>query len=191
MAYAFYMFHTMNKNKGYVNSWAYTRIREEVAKLKSIYLKGENNGMWGKHHTEEARKKQGEASKNRPKESWERIRISKRGKKMSETFCEKCRERMIGNALNKGKKFIWSEERKKAHQELTAKLWKNDDYRKLMIEKQKNNPRSKGKHWKLSDETKSKHSKAAIGKHWWNNGTIATMSKECPGEGWTLGMLKY
>lgn len=196
MVYAFWCMNALNGK--YKNSYMYKRSKEEWAKVASEFmmgkmkgkLAGDKNGMYGRHHTEEAKRKQGEASRNRPKESWEAIRKKKTGMKMSDEFREKCRKRMMGNTLVKGRTFTWSEETKNAHKERFRKLWQDDEYRKMMQEKQKNNPRSKGKHWHLSEDAKLKHSQAAAGKHCWNNGVINKMSKECPGEGWVKGMLR-
>ena len=42
-----------------------------------------------------------------------------------------------------------------------------------------------------SKETKEKVKSAKIGKKLWNNGEQQKFSKECPGEGWVLGGLKF
>ena len=51
----------------------------------------------------------------------------------------------------------------------------------------------KGKH--LSEETRQKmsasHKGKNLGVHWWNNGILSIRSRECPGEGWTRGRLKF
>ena len=47
----------------------------------------------------------------------------------------------------------------------------------------------KGKH--QSEDTCQKISEAAKGKHWWNDGFSCKLSRECPGEGWTRGRLRF
>ena len=47
----------------------------------------------------------------------------------------------------------------------------------------------KGKH--LSAEHRRKMSKSWKGMLWWNNGVSCIRSKECPGEGWTRGRLRF
>ena len=47
----------------------------------------------------------------------------------------------------------------------------------------------KGKH--QSEDTCQKISEASKGMHWWNNGISSTHSRECPGEGWTRGRLRF
>ena len=51
----------------------------------------------------------------------------------------------------------------------------------------------KGKH--LSEETRRKMSESHKGKklgvHWWNDGVSCKRAKECPGEGWMRGRLKF
>ena len=46
-----------------------------------------------------------------------------------------------------------------------------------------------GKHH--SEESRKKMSAANKGKHCWNNGVSCIRSKECPGEGWTRGRLRF
>ena len=47
---------------------------------------------------------------------------------------------------------------------------------------------SKGKHH--TEETRWKIAEANKGKHLWNNGILSIRSRECPGEGWTRGLLR-
>ena len=73
-----------------------------------------------------------------------------------------------------------------------------------MSEAHRGNTNMLGKH--LSAETRRKMSEAKLGKqkseehkqklreirlgmHWWNNGIICKMSKECPGPEWMKGRL--
>ena len=47
----------------------------------------------------------------------------------------------------------------------------------------------KGKH--LSEEARQKMSEVRKGKLWWNNGVRNKKARECPGEGWTRGRLRF
>lgn len=48
---------------------------------------------------------------------------------------------------------------------------------------------NKGKHH--SAESRQKMSKSWKGKYWWNNWISSKRSRECPGEGWTRGRLRF
>lgn len=50
MTSAFWLFHSWNKHKGYMNSRVYEKIRLEWCKLngETHHLFGERNGMYGK-----------------------------------------------------------------------------------------------------------------------------------------------
>ena len=60
---------------------------------------------------------------------------------------------------------------------------------KIAVAKRGENNPLFGKHH--SDETRLKMSKAAKGKHLWNNGVSCKLARECPGEGWTRGRLRF
>lgn len=63
----------------------------------------------------------------------------------------------------------------------------SEETKKKMSEYRKGNPiYSK----KLTDECKKKIGQSKIGRKLWNNGEQQKFSKECPGEGWTLGGIK-
>ena len=86
-----------------------------------------------------------------------------KGKKMSEEFCRKNAESHKGKmAWNKGKK-------------MSAEFCR------------KNSESHKGK--PKSEETKKKIGASSIGKHWYNNGKINILAKECP-DGFTPGRLR-
>ena len=102
-----------------------------------------------------------------------------KGKKRSEEAKKKMREANIGKKLSKEtKKKIAAANIGKHHSEETKK---------------KIGAGNKGK--KLSEETKKKIAAANIGntntkgKHWYNNGKVNTISKECP-EGFISGRLR-
>lgn len=65
---------------------------------KSELSKGENNPMWGKHfkHTDEAKRKISESSRNMSKETREKISKSQKGKKRSDETKEKLSQSKMG-----------------------------------------------------------------------------------------------
>ena len=97
MIYAFWLFHSFNKNKGYINSWAYERSREEWNKLNNFGKYGSNNLFYGKHHTEETRMI---------------LKIKKLGTHLSESAKTKCRDAVVGlKWWNDGEKNVRAKER--------------------------------------------------------------------------------
>lgn len=92
----------------------YEEAMREVAEASSKALKGENHPMYGKHHSEETKKKMREAMKGEKnpmygkhlsEETRKKMREAKKGKHLSEETRKKLRE------AKKGKRF--SEEHKK------------------------------------------------------------------------------
>lgn len=73
------------------NNYRYApqEIKDEFSKTMSIVTKGENNGFYKKHHTEESKKKISEA---------------KKGWKMSDEHKEIMRNKALGNKINLGRK---------------------------------------------------------------------------------------
>ena len=125
-----------------------------------------SKAMKGHSVSEETRKKMSEA---------------KKGKQFSEEHKKKMSE------AKKGKQF--SEEHKKKISEARKNM--SEETRKKLSEAHKGNiPWNKGKKGKKrSEETRKKLSLQRTGCHWYNNGKINTMAKECP-EGFVPGMLK-
>ena len=124
----------------------------------------------------------------------------------------------IGNTFNKGKhpsvesRQKMSEARKGENHPFFGKHFSEEHRQKIAAAKRGDNNPNFGKH--LSEETRKKLSEALKGKHpsaearqkmseankgnhnvkgklWWNNGISNTRSKECPGEGWTRGRLRF
>ena len=117
----------------------------------------------GKHPSEETRKKMSEAKKNMSEETRKKMSEANKGK----------------NNPNYGKHL--SEEQKK-------KISETEKGKKLSEEtKKKMSEAHKGK--KLPEEQKKKIGAARKDKHWYNNGKINIMAKECP-PGFVPGMLK-
>ena len=122
----------------YYNRPASELIFLTVGEHTSLHDEGENHPFYGKHHTDETRRKMSESRKGKPKtEEWKKkIGESNKGKKMSE-----------------------------------------EARRKISAAKEN-----------ISEETRRKMSEAHKGRHWYNNGKINTMAKECP-DGFTPGRL--
>ena len=112
-------------------------ISEETRQKLSETHKGDNNPLFGKHHSEETRKKM---SVNNGR-FW-------KGKQLSAEHRQKLSESRRGE----------------------------------------NHPLFGNHH---SDETRLKIAEANKGKHWWNDSVSCKYSRECPGEGWTRGRLRF
>ena len=95
-------------------------------------------------------------------ESKKKLSEANKGKKLSEETRKKLRE------ANKGKKF-------------------SEETRKKLREAKKGNKNALG--CKRSEETRKKLREAKKGMHWYNNGKINIMSKECP-PSFVPGMLR-
>ena len=150
----------------------YENAIREAAEASSKAMKGEKNSMYGKKHSEEAKKKISAAHKGEKNSFYGRHHTKESKKKMSEA--------QKGKHLGKENPFYG-----KHHSE---------EARKKIGEAQKGeNNHNYGKH--LSEETKKKLSEAMkgnkyhLGKHWYNNGKINIRAKECP-PGFVSGMLK-
>ena len=95
-----------------------------VGEHTSLHDEGENHPMYGKHHSDESKKKMSEVRKGKPKtEEWrKRIGEANKGKKMSEEARRKVSE------ANKGKK-------------------RSEEHKKKISKAQKGNTYAKGMHW--------------------------------------------
>ena len=128
---------------------------------------GEKHPMFGKHHSEETRKKMSMSlrGKHHSEETRKKMSMSLRGKHHSEETRKKMSEKAKLRAP------ISDETRKKLSMSLRGK-----------------SPWNKGKHLShLSMETKKRMSAGKIGMKFWNNGVKCVRSKECPGQGWVRG----
>jgi hypothetical protein len=94
-----------------------------------------------------------------------------------------------------------SDETKELLRQKTTEIWKNQPHpwigkkhtEESKIKFRENNKGEKNPNYgkTQSKETKEKVRAAKIGKKLWNNGEQQKFSKECPGEGWVLGGLKF
>ena len=71
---------TTNRDKGYNISLGGDIVSDETRNKLSESLKGEGNGMYGKHHTEEAKKKMSESRKGRHHSNKTKCKMSKSAK---------------------------------------------------------------------------------------------------------------
>ena len=108
----------------------------------------------------------------------EHSRLHMKGKHLSEEHKKKLREAMKGKQHALGCKR--SEETKKKMSEAQKGKLISEEHKKKISEA------IKGK--KLSEETRKKLSEVRKGMHWFNNGKINTMAKECP-EGFIPGRI--
>ena len=99
----------------------YEEAMKEVAEATSKAMKGEKNSFYGRHHSEEAKKKMSKARKGKP--TWSK------GKKLSEETKKKISEAQKGeNNHNYGKHF-------------------SEETKKKLSEAMKGNKYHLGKHW--------------------------------------------
>ena len=101
----------------------------------------------------------------------------------------------IGNTFNRGKHHS-ADTRRKMSEALSGEnhpffgKHRSDETRQKMSAANKGdkNPFFGKRH---SEESRKKMSAANKGKHCWNNGISSIRSRECPGEGWTRGRLRF
>lgn len=140
----------------------YEHTQEYKDYMKEINSK-DKNPFYGKHHTEETKRRIGKKSKNREKSAEERKKSSERMKKNNPMFNPEYRKNYYMAIHN-------PEYRKKKSE--MSKGEKNGNY---------------GKRW--TQEMKKSLSEKKKGLRAYNNGEICVMARECP-EGFVLGMLK-
>lgn len=114
-------------------------------------------------------------------------------RKMSEACknnLDALRKRMLGNKYTKDKHHKLSEETKRKLSEAHKGI-KFSEETKHKISKNVSNemkdPKQKEKHMKGLNDWHKK----VKGTKWWNNGITNKMSKECPGDGWRLGIIHF
>ena len=143
---------------------------EEARKKMSLRHKGRDTWMKGKHHSESTKKK---LSKCRIGKHYPKLSQSKTGLRwfnngLINVVCKECPDGFVKGRLNKVK-HLSEETRRKMSEARKGKI-----------------PWNKGKHH--SEETRQKFSEAAKGKHWYNNGVKSIMAKTCP-EGFVPGRI--
>lgn len=119
---------------------------------------GTNNSFYGRHHTEETKNK---------------LRIANVGKTLSDEHKKKISQALSDPILKEHMRRAISEAQKGA-------FWVTNG-----IENKFLNPHDEipaGFH-----RGRTIQSKSTSGYHWWNNGVINKMSKDCPEEGWKTG----
>ena len=112
----------------------------------------------------------------------EHISLHNKDKVISAKTRQKIAEARKGKAIS-------AEHRKKISEALSGE---NNPFfgKHLSAEtRQKMSEARKGRH--KSAETRQKLSEAHKGMLWWNNGISNKCCRECPGEGWTRGILKF
>jgi hypothetical protein len=179
MTFAFWSFNSWNKNKEYFNSYAYAESRKAFIDTCSVEmtgkLVGEKNGMWGRSHTPEARAAIGEASRNRSPESNALISEKLTGIKHNDEFREKCRQRMLGNTLKKGKSQTCTPEQCEERRQRMIERWKDEEYRNKALAS-------------YTEERREKYGALMKTLKWWHKeGEKDRRSAEKPGDGWEPG----
>ena len=107
---------------------------------------------------------------------------SKKGQHLSAETRQKLSEAAKGKHLS-------NEHRQKLSEAAKGKTFSEETRKKISEAIKGENHPLFGK--TLSNEHRQKLSEAAKGKHLWNNGVSCKFSRECPGEGWTRGFLRF
>ena len=154
-----------------------TKYRNKISETNKIKLKGENNGFYGKHHSQETLDKIADFNRNR---HWF-------NNGTQEVFEYECPEGFISGRLcsnkdkhwfNNGKESILAYECPDGY--ILGKLDINNELKDKMKSLWTDDKRKK-----QSEIMKGK----CKGKRWFNNGEICVRAKECP-EGFVPGRLK-
>ena len=183
-------------------------LGEEVNKKKSEKLKGRTPWIKGKHHSEETKRKIGKKSKGRLHSEETKKKLSEAARNMTEETKKKISEAKKGrqspmkgkhrseefriklSESNKGKK-LSEETKKKISKSNKGHLAWNKGKHHTEEAKRKISEAGKGKHFsedhkrKIGESNRGKRK----GKHWYNNGEINVIAKECP-EGFVKGRLR-
>ena len=156
-------------------------LSEETRQKMSV-----NNGrFWkGKHHSADARKKMSESRKGKNNPFFGKHHSAETSLKISAALKGKHHSaetrRKIAEA-NKGK-----------HRSAETRLKMSAAHKGRTFSEESRRKMSEAKRGKqLSAEHRQKMSKTWKGMLWWNDGVSCKRSKECPGEGWTRGRLRF
>ena len=183
---------TTNQRNYKFNSRLYGLLRNHVAEKRSAYMKehrvmcGEKNPMFGKHHSDKSKQKMrtrlhGQRNgtnnsfygRHHTEETKNKLRIANVGKTLSDEHKKKISQALSDPILKEHMRRAISEAQKGA-------FWVTNG-----IENKFLNPHDEipaGFH-----RGRTIQSKSTSGYHWWNNGVINKMSKDCPEEGWKTG----
>ena len=147
------------------NSRLYERIRKEFGVKRREYLKqhpliGPKNGMYGKHHTEESKKKMSRSHKGKPL-------TEEQKNKLKATLALPDVKARISAAISKAQK---------------GSFWVTDGKTNHFLSKGSTIPDG----FYIG---RTINSKSTTGYHWYNNGVESVLAKDCPGEGWQRGRL--
>ena len=130
-------------------------------------------GASGAIRSDETRKKMSDANKNPSEETRRNMSEAQKGRTRSEETRRKISEKLKGKPRSK--------EIKKKMSETQKGHIVSEETRIKISEKLKGKP--------LSEETKRKMSRVRKGIKWWNDGCgNRKMMRECPGDGWKLGI---
>ena len=148
------------------NSRLYASVRKEFGAKQREYLKhhpriGPKNGMYGRHHTEESKKK---------------MSCSQKGKKLTEEHKNKIKATLalpdvkvqMSAAISKAQK---------------GSFWVTDGKTNHFLSKGSTIPDG----FYIG---RAINSKSTTGYHWYSNGVKNVLAKDCPGEGWKRGKIK-
>ena len=158
----------------------YEEAMKEAARASSEANKGkhtgEDNPMYGKHHTKEARNKMSKANKGKKlsEETKKKMSEAHKGKQVGEN------NPMYGKKHSDAAKKKMSEKAKGKPSNMKGKHHTEETLKKM-------SEAHKGKHF--SEEHKNKTSEAMKGMHWFNNGEKCVRAKECP-PGFVPGRIK-
>lgn len=185
---------TNTHNRDYkFNSRLYEKIRKEFAKKISDWriahpLSGNKNGMYGRHHTEESKKKMrarlhGQRNgtnnsfygRHHTEESKKKMSRSHKGKKLTEEQKNKLKATLALPDVKARISAAISEAQK-------GSFWVTDGKTNHFLSE--GSPIPEGFYF-----GRTINSKSTTGYHWWNNGVINKLSKDSPGEGWRIGRI--
>jgi hypothetical protein len=114
-------------NKGLINIYTKETINK-MSQTRKLKYSGNKHPWYGKHHTEETRKKMSESAKKKIFTDEHRINISKSG--MGRKWSDETRKKLDGRCMT-GKQH--TEETKRNHSMLMKILWKDDEYIKKLM----------------------------------------------------------
>jgi len=197
MTIAFWLFHSLNKNKGYVNSWAYKKSREEFCIVNSEAHKRENLSPETREKMSVSQKKRVFTEEQKEAQS---LKLSEALSGIPRT--QKWRDN-ISRALKGNEKLIKANKSKKhkpLSKESRAKISASKKGKASWNKGIKSGPMSEANKKKISDAIKESE-KACLqlnevhqmmtGSYWWNNGKECQRSKEQPGPEWKRGRISW